>query len=113
VRPPWKLTVREGSRVERSRHADLDGALLALEARVGGLGATRGPTRAFVRSYDAVGQVAARAELAGPRRVRAGIDVRGDGSAEAFRGRLRREVVAQAPGEDAFAALRRVLSGPS
>jgi len=99
-----------GPRVESSRHADLDAALLALEERVGGLGATRGQAQAFLRSYDPVGQVAARAELAGPRRARGGVDVRGDGSAEAFRGRWRREVVAQAPGEDAFAALRRALA---
>lgn len=52
--------------------------------------------------------MAARAELRGPGRLRAGIDVRGDGAAEAWTGRWRRRLVAQQPGEDAYAALRRV-----
>ena len=101
--------MRVGSRVERTRHERLDDALAALEARLGDLGATRGSTRARTREYEPVAQVAARGEIAGPGRLRGGIDVRGDGSTEAYRGRLRRTVVEQAPGEDAFAALRRAL----
>jgi hypothetical protein len=101
--------VRVGPQVERTRHERLDDALTALEARLGELGATRGHARAFTREYEPVAQVAARGEVAGPGRVRGGIDVRGDGSAEAYRGGLRRTVVEQAPGEDAFAALRRAL----
>jgi hypothetical protein len=101
--------VRVGPQVERTRHERLGDALTALEARLGELGATRGHARAFTREYEPVAQVAARGEVAGPGRVRGGIDVRGDGSAEAYRGRLRRTVVEQAPGEDAFAALRRAL----
>jgi hypothetical protein len=57
-----------------------------------------------------VQQVVARGGLAGPRGARGGIDVRGDGSTEAWTGRSwNRELVQQEAGEDAFAALRRVL----
>jgi hypothetical protein len=62
-----------------------------------------------MRRIDPVQQVVARLELAGPRRLRVGIDVRGDGSTEAWTGRFKREVVEQRAGENAFIALRRAL----
>ncbi|HZO36471.1 MAG TPA: hypothetical protein VFB41_06295 [Solirubrobacteraceae bacterium] len=72
-----------------------------------------GETRtAFGRTYEPAQQVTARGEIAIPGRLtrpRAGIDVRGDGSAEAWIGRLRRRVIARELGEDAYAALRREL----
>jgi hypothetical protein len=104
--------MRRGPRVERLRARSLGEALALLEARV--RAAVAGPGQPAVdlrfRRFEPVQQVAARAELRGPGRLRAGIDVRGDGSSEAWIGRLRREVVAREAGEDACAALRRVLS---
>ncbi|MCW2991633.1 MAG: hypothetical protein JWM73_2227 [Solirubrobacterales bacterium] len=60
------------------------------------------------REFEPGQQVAVRAELRGPRRLRAGIDLRGDGSAEAWTGRLSKEPIALQAGEDVYAALRRV-----
>jgi hypothetical protein len=108
----WKLTIRDGSRVERERHEADDDAFAALEAALRPLAASthRPPEKVFRREIEPVQQVVARAGLAGPGGTRGGIDVRGDGSTEAWTGRSwRRTLVEQRPGEDAFAALRRVL----
>ena len=109
---PYRITVRIKAKVERDRAEDLDGALAAVEqrgrelaeqARVPGAGGR------LVRRFEPVQQVFGRIELAGPHGVRAGIDVRGDGSVEAFTGRLRRKLVRQEGGESPYDALRRVL----
>jgi hypothetical protein len=107
----FTLTVRIGPRVERNRFDTLEAALAALEARLGALGDKRRAetVRFFAREFEPVAQVVARAEIAGPRRLRAGVDLRGDGSAEAWTGRWRRTLVEQRAGESAYDALHRLL----
>jgi hypothetical protein len=111
----WKLTERAGPRVRRSRFDDVDEALAALELRGRALAdaAPDDVVDAKFKRFEPQQRVVARLEVAGPERfvptVRIGVDVRGDGSVEAFRGRVRREVIAEERGETAYAALRRVL----
>jgi hypothetical protein len=112
----WRLTVRASNRVEHHRFAALDEALEALESRGRELArsAESRPVDVKLKSFEPVQQVVARLELAGPERllpsVRVGVDVRGDGSTEAFRGRVKRTLLEQRSREDAFAALRRALA---
>jgi hypothetical protein len=107
----YRLRVRAGPKVERTKHDDLDDALRALEQRAAELQETA-PRRTVdlkVRQFEPVQQVAARLELRGPGRLRAGLDVRGDGSIEAWTGSIRRQVVEQKRRESAFDALRRAV----
>jgi hypothetical protein len=108
----WKLTVRHGSRVEREHLESLGEAIESLRARMDAIASAppRKAVQVFSRRFEPVAQVAARAELAGPRGARAGIDLRGDGSTEAFVGRWRRAVLSPAAGETAYDAVRRELS---
>jgi hypothetical protein len=112
---PYTVTIRVGPRVTRERVPTLADAVDVLELRLTTLGpdGRRGTVRAFAREFEPVAQVAARGEIAGPSRlnprVRAGADVRGDGSVEAYRGKVNRELVELERGEDAFDGLRRVL----
>lgn len=107
--------IRSGARVERRRFDTLERALAELEARVDELtdAARRDPADTRLRRYTAAEQVLARIELAGPERrlasTHAGIDIRGDGSTEAYLGRVRRRGVDRAHAESAVGALRRVL----
>jgi hypothetical protein len=108
----YTLTTRIRGKVEHERFGDLGAALDALEQRghtlqgradadvVGG---------SLVRRFEPEEQVSARLEISGPRGVRAGVDVRGDGSAIPFTGRLLRKQVERERGESAYDALRRAL----
>jgi hypothetical protein len=114
---PWRVTVRVGPRVERATHPSLPAALGAVEARAARLAQDvgRAPVDVRYRRFEPAQQVAARLELAGPERllpsIRAGIDVHGDGSSEAYVGRMRRQVVKARRRESAVQALRRELAG--
>jgi hypothetical protein len=111
----WRLTVRNGPRVERARFTTLDAALTSLEERMDELTpqARRQSIEVLRHRYDAARMVSVRGEVAGPSRVmptvRGGVDLRGEGSAEAFTGRFRRALVALSAGETAYDGLRRVL----
>ena len=108
----YRVTIRSGSRVERRRLDDLDSALAELET-VGSELQRSADARTIdlkTRRVEPVQQVVARLELSGPGRLRAGIDVRGDGSAEGYTGRIRRRLVAQHGGESPYQALRRLLT---
>lgn len=111
----WRLTVRDGSRVTRSRYASLDEALDALRQRIADVKphAEREEVKFFARRIEPADQVAARAEIAGPQRlvptVQGGLDLRGDGSAEAYSGGWRRRLIELRDGEDAIGGLERAL----
>jgi hypothetical protein len=112
----WKLTVRAGPKVTRSTFAAVAEALDELEARARELARTAPEevVDAKFKRFEPAEQVVARLELAGPQRlvpsVRAGIDVRGDGSIEAYRGRVRRRVIADRGSESPFTALRQTVT---
>ena len=106
----WRITVRNGPRVEKYKAADVDEALdvVEREGRVLSAGPRRRSVEMRSRTFSPQQQVAGRVELAG-RGVRAGIDVRGDGAAEAWTGRVRRRVIEQQSRETPYDALRRVV----
>jgi hypothetical protein len=106
----WRVTVRNGPRVHKHRAADLAEALdlVEREGRALAAGPGRSSVRMRTREFTPQQQVAGRVELSGPG-VRAGVDIRGNGDAEAWTGRLGRRVVEQEGRESPYAALRRVL----
>jgi hypothetical protein len=107
----YKLTIRAGARVRKERHDDLAAALAALRGHADQLSATaethvRGGR--LMRRYEPVQQVIGRVEVKGGG-IGCGVDVRGDGSIEAFTGRLGRTLVHQHPDESPYQALTREL----
>jgi hypothetical protein len=111
----YKVTIRVGPKISRSRHDSLEAAIDALEIELTTLGpaARRTTQRALTREYEPGAQVAARGELSGPSainpRVRAGADIRGDGSILVYQGKVRRQLIEVEGREKPFDALRRVL----
>ena len=109
----YTVTVRDSGRVRKEHWAGLEEALAAIESEGQELetGAQERPLGGTLfRRLEPVQIVVARLELSGPGRLHAGVDVRGDGSSEAFTGRLRRRVLEQRDGESAYDALRRELT---
>jgi hypothetical protein len=108
----YVVTIRRGPRVEKVRFDSLFDALATIEERgrtlQDGAGAQTVGGK-LMRRIEPVQQVVARLELSGPGRLRAGVDVRGDGSSEGFTGRIRRRLIEQRRGESAYEALRREL----
>jgi len=106
----YRIVLRHGPKVAKHGADTLAAALdvLEFEARAIAGGPRRRPIDVRVRTYEPAQQVAARAELRGGG-LRAGVDVRGDGSAEAWIGRASRHVIEPQDGESSVAALRRVL----
>ncbi len=109
--------MRVGPRVDHARFDALAPALDVLEARVAQLAddAARQPADTVLKRYAPAEQVMARVELSGPERHlpsrHAGIDVHGDGSTEAYSGRVRRRPLERRDGDDELSALRRALQG--
>ena len=107
----WRVVLRTGPAVHKYRAASLEEALelLEMETRVAANTERRPEVDVRIRTFTPGDQVAARAELRGPG-ARAGFDVRGDGSVQAWTGAPERALVEPERGEDAYAALRRVLA---
>ena len=106
----YTLTLRREGATEKQRCESLERALdaLELEARAFANTERRGSTTVLKRTYDSSQLVPLRVSIVG-RRLHAGVDVRGDGSAEAWTGRWGKSLVAQRAGESPYEALRRVL----
>jgi len=109
----YRITLRSGAKVLKQHADNLNGALVLLERGGHELEATAASVAvggSLMRRYEPVQRVVGRVELKGPGGLRAGVDVRGDGSAEAFTGRLRRTLVHQRDDESPYDALRRELT---
>jgi hypothetical protein len=109
----WTLIVRSGPRVQKVVCQDLDDALAQLEERARELadGVPQQAVGTKLKRFEPGQQVLARLEVAGPQRllpsVRVGLDVRGDGTVQAYAGRVRRQLIEPQRGESPYAALRR------
>jgi hypothetical protein len=104
----WHVVLRTGPGVHKYRADSMEAALelLETETRVAANTERRPEVDVRFRSFAPADQVAARAELRGPG-TRAGFDVRGDGSVQAWTGRVRRRLVEPEGDETVFEALRR------
>src|SRR3954468_12110927 len=109
----YTLTARIRGKVTHERFDTARDALAELERRGHAL---QGRADAdlvggnLMRRFEPEQQVTARLELSGPGRLRVGVDVRGDGTAVPFTGRMVRKQVPRGGGESAYEALRRAIA---
>lgn len=106
----YTLRVTREGVAGKEHYGDLRAAVDALEVEARAFANTerRASAAGIMRTYEPDEIVALRAEVSG-RGVRAGIDVRGNGDAEAFTGRVSRRLIEPERGESPYDALRRVL----
>jgi hypothetical protein len=107
----FTLTTRISGTVEHERFDTLHAAVDALERaghRLQGQADAEAVGGSLMRRYEPQDQVTARLEIKG-RGVRVGVDVRGDGSAVPFTGRLIRGEIVREQDENAYDAVRRSL----
>jgi hypothetical protein len=113
VTSPYRVILRRRGRTTKQSCASLDEALALLERELRAdatvTRAHQHDERGLGKSYAPSERVAVRGELRGPGGLRAGIDVRGNGDAQAYTGTIRRRLIEPFPREDAYAALRRQL----
>ena len=112
MRRRFTLTTRVGGKVEHEHFDTLAEAIDALERsghRLQGKADAEAVGGSLMRRFEPGTQVTARLELSG-RGVRAGVDVRGDGRAVPYSGRITRGEIEREAGESAYDALRRVTS---
>lgn len=114
----FTLKVREGSKVTRSHCATVDELFDEVERLTEEMAdrAPGGAVNSMFRNYEAIELVHGRIEVSIAtgrfKHRRGGIDVRRDGSIEAFVGRTSRTVVEPTPGETIPHSLRRELLKP-
>lgn len=114
----YALKVREGSKVTRQRCETADELFRVVETLADEMSdrADRTPVKSMFRDYDAIDLVHGRIEVSISngrfKQRRGGIDVRRDGSIEAFVGRTSRSVVEPTPGETIPQSLKRELLKP-
>ena len=111
--PSWKLTVRNGSDVERASFGDLEEAVAAMRERALAIRA-KGPVKAVssLRDFAPEDQVRARLQLSGKGLLRkpvAGIDERADGTLMPYRGGVRREELDPSAHDTPFDLVRETL----
>jgi len=111
----WKVTIRNGSTVQREGFDDLDSAIAEAERQTKEILAEgpMAPAKAF-REYEPSQLVRARIEITGKGLLRpptAGLDIQGDQSLTGFIGGVRRRPIEAGDEAGIFEAIRKALSG--